>query len=192
MGLNIEKAALIGGASDFWTFYRLYIALQPPSVDWLRKGPLENDRQDGARLQRSDRCGDQLVHCAGDCGAGAEHSEYLKLKPRANAARVERVSGRHTRRVAARDDSELRAGNRYDETGAELAGSTGFVVSIASTQLNVSARSNSISVSATYALNSSCFGTWLKLQIFWRRVFSTCTAVASTMYELIAASATAL
>lgn len=164
MGVDNDKASRIGSASDLWTFYGLYSALQPLVPTGYGKG----------LSKATDRTGRGY-----GVVTDAPTNSYILL---ATAAQV--VSG-GALGVGARGllqpDTcagglsfsfyvKLSAGLQgyLFSSGGELAGTTGFAVSIASTQLTVYASSNSTLVTASYALDSSYFGTWLKLQVYWQ------------------------
>lgn len=164
MGLDTEKAALIGGASDFWTFYGIYSALQPQVPAAYGKG----------LSKTTDRTGRGF-----GAVTDAPTNSYIVL---ATAAQVLSggALGSGARGLLQPDmcagglsfSFYLKFGSGLQgylfSSGGELPGSTGFAISIANTQLMVTASSNSTLLKAIYLLDTSYFGTWLKLQVYWQ------------------------
>ena len=164
MGLDNDKASLIGSASDFWTFYGLYSALQPlVPVGYgkgLSKATDRTGRGFGVVTDAATNSYIQLASAAqvlsgGALGVGARGL----LQPDLCAAGL---SFSFYVKLSARLQGYLFS------SGGELTGKTGFAVSIQSTQLTVLASSNSTLVTASYQLDSSYWGKWLKLQVYWQ------------------------
>lgn len=165
MGLDADKASLIAGASDFWTFYGIYSALQPQLPAGYGKGlsktPDRTSRGFGVLTDASTNSyvvlatAAQALSGGGALGAGA----LGLLQPDTCAAGVSfSFYAKFVRGLQ----------GYLFSSGGELAGSTGFAVTLDDRQLKITASSNRTLAIAMYSLDASVFGTWVKLAVYWQ------------------------